>query len=121
MLKMWLIIAALLVTVSTACATPTPVVSTVSWDAYTNTNGVGFYLYWRDKSNATSTYSNTNRFQITSITTISELISSVVPAIHPSSLCMVLTAYDGAGDESGYSNEVCGFVGMPSPTNAKGQ
>lgn len=124
-MKMLAVVLFAILSVVTACATsqatPTSTVSTLAWDAYIDTNGKGFYVYWKDKSNTAATYTNVNRTQITSIATVSEAIALVVPLIHPSSLCFVLTAYDGSGNESGYSNEVCGFTGFTTPANVKGQ
>jgi hypothetical protein len=120
MLKLWLAIVVLLLSVSAACATPTPTVNTLTWNAYTDTNGVGFYMYWRQNS-AGSVYSNTNRVQITGTTTVQDAISAVVPIAHPSSLCFVMTAYDGVGSESSYSNEICGFVGFTAPAGLAGK
>lgn len=120
MLKMFLTIALMLISVVTACATPTPTVSTLAWDAYTDSNGVGFYIYWR-QNNASSSYNNTNRVQVTGTTTVQDAISAVIPATHPSSVCFVLTAYDSANNESAFSNEACGFVGLNSPAGVKGQ
>ena len=112
MLKMWLILMSVLLFVTTACATPTPTVTTLEWNVYTDVNGKSFFVYWKDQSNITATYNNINRIQIKSITTISTLINVVLPVVRPSSACFVLTAADGAGNESGYSNEACGFVGL---------
>src|SRR5574337_191831 len=120
MLRMFLTIALLLISVVTACATPTPVVSTLSWDTYTDSNAVGFYVYWR-QNNASSAYNNTNRVQLTGITTVQDAISAVVPVTHPSSVCFVLTAYDSAGNESAFSNEACGFIGMDAPAGLAGK
>lgn len=124
MLKMYFAMIGLLLSVLTACtshATPTTVMQGLAWDAYTDTSAAGFYVYWKDQGNATSAYNNTNRTQITDITKVSILLNAIVAATHPSSLCFVLTAYDSANNESGYSNEVCGFAGMPNPANVRRQ
>lgn len=120
-LKMFLTIALMLVSVVTACATPTPKVEVLEWDSYQDANGKGFYIYWKDKGNAASAYNNVDRKKITDVTTVSAVIQNIVGALHPSSMCFVLTAYDAADNESGYSNEACGFTGMPSPSNARGK
>lgn len=121
MLKMFLTIALLVISVVTACATPTPVITSLSWDAYTDPNGKGFWVYWKDKGNAAASYNDANKTQITDVTKVSVLISAIVAATHPSSMCFVLTAFDSAGNESAFSNEACGFTGFPAPSNARGQ
>jgi hypothetical protein len=121
MFKMFLTVVLLLVSVMTACATPTPTVTGLAWDAYTDANGKGFWIYWKDKGNGALAYNDVNRTQITDVTKVSVLISAIVAATHPASMCFVLTAYDAAGNESGFSNEVCGFIGMPSVGNVRGQ
>lgn len=120
-LKMFLTLVLMLISVVTACATPTPKVATLEWDSYQDTNGKGFYIYWKDKGEATSAYNNVNRAKITDVTRISAMIQDIVGLVHPSSMCFVLTAYDTADNESAFSNEVCGFTGMPSPSNARGK
>lgn len=112
--KLLFTLCSLALTVACASATPSPAVSSLSWNAYTDTNAVGFYVYWRADVPG-SAYSNLNRLQITNTTAITEAIASVVPATHPSSVCFVLTAYDAAGNESAYSNEACGFMGFTNP------
>ena len=123
MLKMLFVLLALITSLSVACvghATPTNVVTTLSWDAYTNAEGTGFYVYWRKNSTGT-TYSNVNRFQIVGVTATSQLISGALPTIRPADLCFVLTVYNSVGSESAYSNEVCGFTGFPTVANPKVQ
>lgn len=124
MVKMLFMIMVMIVSLTTAChtsqATPTPVVSGLAWSAYTDTNGVGFWVYWKDKSNATATYTNVSRKQITNITQVSALLSDVLPTVRPSDVCFVLTAYNSVGSESGYSNEVCGFTGFTAPAGLVG-
>ena len=121
---MYFALIGLVLSIMTACAshaTPTPVVAGLAWDAYTDPSGVGFYVYWKDQGNATSTYNNTNRTQITDRTRVGILMNAIVAATHPSSMCFVLTAYDSAGNESAYSNEACGFTGIPNPANVRKQ
>lgn len=124
MIKMlWMVLVGIMSLVS-ACrtveATPTPVVSGLAWSAYIDTNGKGLWVYWKDKSNATATYTNINRTQITNIAQISVLLSVVLPTVHPADVCFVLTAYNSVGSESGYSNEVCGFTGFTAPSGLVG-
>lgn len=103
--------------IGTACATPTNTVSSLSWDAYSDPSAVGFFVYWRDKSQAASQYSNTQRFSITGTTLTTETLSAFLPATHQPNLCFVLTAVDAASNESQFSNEVCGFTGFSSPNH----
>ena len=124
MIKMLWIMLVMVMSLATSCvtsqATPTPTVSTLAWSPYTDTNGKGFWVYWKDKSNVAATYVNTNRTQITNIAQITEALSLVLPAVHPDNVCFVLTAYDTVGSESGYSNEVCGFTGFTAPAGLVG-
>ena len=121
LLSAWLFI--LIVTLSSnACATPTPTVTTLSWDAYKNPAVKGFYVYWREEAatlSPASAYSNANRAQIKDALAVSVPIASILPAVHATSLCFVITAYDGEGSESGFSNEVCGFAGLVPPSNGR--
>ena len=125
MIKMLWTILFVVLSVMTACksteATPTPVVSSIAWDTYTDVNGKGFYVYWRDQNGANSVYDNANRTKITDVTQVNVLISAIVAAVHPTSMCFALTVYDGVDNESQYSNEVCGFTGIKSVSNVRKQ
>lgn len=121
MLKMFLTIALMVISVVTACAAPTPKSTTLAWDTYTDPNGKGFWVYWKDKGNTNAVYNDVNRTKITDVTKVSVLIDAIVAATKPSTMCFVLTAYDAAENESAYSNEACAFVGLPNPNNVRGQ
>ena len=124
MIKMLWMILFVIMSVTTACvtshATPTPVISGLAWTAYTDVNGKGFWIYWKDKSNITATYTNVNRTQITNVAQVTVIINTVLLNPRPSDMCFVLTAYNSVGSESGYSNEVCGFTGFIAPAGLVG-
>jgi hypothetical protein len=101
--------------ISTAVAAPTPVNRVVSWE-YTDAAGSpaeGFYLYFAAET-PTRTYDDTRRVKITDPTKRSAVVLDLTPAT--GRLCFELTAYRGV-IESAYSNEACGFFGIPSPFN----
>jgi hypothetical protein len=114
-----IILSSFLISCDHGSALPTPKVTKLSWNKYTDPKGKGFYVYWRSQSTATTSYVDTSRFKITDVAQ-SEIIISTLSTVFPdSSLCFVMTAYDSAGKESEFSNEVCGFVGLSTTTNVK--
>ena len=99
-----------------ACATPSPIVTEVSWDNYTDPDGIGMLLYWKKPS--TALYTDTDREDIGMKIPEVQNIRDANPGAK-ATLCFVLTVYDAAGNESAYSNEACGWTGIPSPQNNK--
>jgi len=98
-----------------AVAAPTPVSRVVSWE-YTDAAGSpaeGFYLYYAAET-PTRTYDDTRRVKVADPAQRSAVVLDLTPAT--GRLCFQLTAYQGA-IESSYSNEACGFFGIPSPQN----
>lgn len=117
-MKMLLTIVMILFTSVVACATPTPTVSKLVWDKYTDQNGKGFYVYWRAQAQQ---FDNNSRTKITDVNRVDVLLSALSATQPASTLCYALTAYDSADNESNYSNEVCGFTGFSAPSGLKGQ
>ena len=75
----------------------------------TETDLAGYRLYWRT---STGSFSDTNRITVAKTAT-SQLLTGLVPE----NSIIAMTAFDEAGNESGFSNEVP-FVGdgtAPSP------
>ena len=98
---------------------PTPTVTQLFWDDYTDPDGIGFNLYWAmEKESAPRVYDDTRRIDIGRPDPEQILILSAKPNAK-SSMCFQLTAYDAAGNESAFSNEVCGFMGIANPKNLR--
>ena len=105
-----------------ACAShgsPTPVDTQIVWDNYTDPDGTGFFLYW-SPGPAPGTYIDTQKVDIGLRDPELLTIKTEIPTAK-GTMCFRLTAYDAAGNESGYSNEDCGFLGLTAPTNLGAQ
>jgi hypothetical protein len=96
-------------------ALPTPAKSGVLWD-YDETAIAGFFIYFRSDV-AGTTYNDTNKFQIPNTAARQALIVDITP--QRGRLCIVATAYDAAGQESTFSNEICDFFGLKGPFNLR--
>jgi hypothetical protein len=99
-----------------ASATPAFKNTKILWDDYSDPEGVGYFLYWA-KANEPSPrlYDDTRRVDIgpnASETIITATLSEISVK---GRMCFKLTAYDVLKDESDFSNEACGFFGVPSP------
>ena len=95
-MKSFLVVLALLLMVGTAQAATTTV--NLAWDANTETDLAGYKLY--QSAGATGTKNV--------IQTLDKLITTAtVTGLLDGNWCWVVTAYDGFGNESGYSNQVC--------------
>ena len=69
-----------------------------AWNANTETDLDGYYLYWRTTS---GTFSDTNRIRCAKTATTQVLTGTV-----PNNVILALTAVDVAGNESAFSTEV---------------
>ncbi len=103
-----------------ACAlpphgSPTPVDTQITWDNYTDPDGAGFFMYW-SPGPAPGTYIDSQRVDIGLRDPELLTIKTEIPTAK-GTICFRLTAYDAAGNESGYSNEDCGFLGLTAPSN----
>jgi hypothetical protein len=111
------IVACLIGITAAAVGAPTPVNRVVSWE-YTDAAGSpaeGFYLYYAAEI-PTRTYDDTRRVKVPDPAQRSAVVLDLTPAT--GRLCFQLTAYRGE-IESAYSNEACGFFGIPSPLNVR--
>jgi hypothetical protein len=105
------IVALFLLSAHFAYAEPTPKASKLIWDNYTDPDATGFFLYWVKQSEpAPRVYSNLRRIDVLRPEPEQVVIIQVKPDAL-GGLCFKLTAYDAAGNESGFSNEACGYVG----------
>jgi hypothetical protein len=69
-----------------------------AWNANTETDLNGYYLYWRT---TTGTFSDTNKVMCAKTAT-----TQVLTGIVPNNCILALTAFDVAGNESAFSTEV---------------
>ena len=103
-----------------ACAgpphgSPTPVDCCVTWDDYTDLDGIGFFLYWAPEAESPRQYIDTRKVDLLRPEPETVIVKDVLPAAK-GSLCFKLTAYDVAGKESSFSNEDCGYFGFTGPS-----
>lgn len=70
----------------------------LKWDANTESDLNGYYLYWRT---STGTFSDTNRIACAKTAT-----SQVLTGTVPNNVILALTAFDVAGNESAFSAEI---------------
>jgi hypothetical protein len=80
-----------------------------TWTANTETDLNGYYLYWRTN---TGQFSDANRIACAKTAT-SQILTGLVP---PNTI-IALTAFDVAGNESGFSNEVPFVVDGTAPSS----
>jgi len=119
-MKKIIAILAILLFTSMASAAPTPKATQLLWDDYTDPDGVGYYLYWaKENEQSPRLYDNTRRVDV-GANTNEVIIASAISAVNiKGRMCFKLTAYDAAvpRNESDFSNEACGFFGVPNPKN----
>ena len=90
---------------------PTPVDQTLTWNDYTDPDGIGFFMYWALESETLPRqYTDTRKVDLSRPDPETIIVKDVMPA--KGSLCFKLTAYDAASNESDWSNEDCGFFGL---------
>lgn len=81
----------------------------------------GFRLYWAKQSEPEPRlYDDTRRVQIDNIN-IREIVVIDAKPDATGGLCFKLTAFDSSNNESGFSNEACGWLGLESPLNLRPQ
>ena len=97
---------------------PTPVDGSIAWDTYTDPDGIGFFLYWAPEAESPRQYIDTRKVDLGRPQPETVIVKDVLPAAK-GSLCFKLTAYDVAGKESSFSNEDCGFFGLPTAVNLR--
>lgn len=99
-------------------ATPTPRQSALTWDAYTDPDGTGYWLYWAlERETAPRSYTDARRVRISRGASPEQVqVLTTIPTAK-GSMCFRLTAHDAVGNESGFSNEACGWFGINGPQN----
>ena len=107
-----------------SCATPphgspTPVDRTLTWDDYTDPKGVGFFFYWVPEEEVPRLYTDARKIDLGRPDPETIVVLDFLPTAK-GSLCIKLTAYDAAGNESAWSEpDVCGFFGLSSAKNLR--
>ena len=98
-----------------ACAIgPKIAKSTCVWDANTEGDLAGYYLYWRTP---TGTFQDANRTPVVKST--APTFSLLILNLSPGQYVIAVSAYNAAGNESGMSNEVTWDAAYPgNPKNA---
>jgi len=107
-----------------AFALPTPLAQRLAWDEVVDPDVTGFMLYYDQEVTSPRTYIDTRRVDLGLIPPVAGAHEIVVISVKPdasSRLCFVVTAYDLSGNESAFSNEACGFFGLPEPENVRVQ
>lgn len=82
------------------------------WNANTESDLNGYYLYWKS---GTSAFTDANRITIAKTAT-----TQVLTGIVPPNTIIALTAFDVAGNESGFSAQVPFVVDGTAPTSPAG-
>ncbi len=126
-----LALALMMITASACFALPTPKATEVRWDAYTDPDGIGMWVYWCKPTAAPcadSDFADTERVDVNvppQDPTTSQHVVNVLNTIAgmKAKLCFRVTAYDAAGNESEFGTlapgeDGCGWFGI---TNAKNQ
>jgi len=90
-----LVVMSLLAAVSSFAATTTV---NLAWDANTETDLAGYKLYQSAGPTGTKALIQT---------IVKPTVTASVVGLADGNWCWVVTAYDGSGNESGYSNQVC--------------
>jgi len=107
-----------------AFALPTPLAQRLAWDDAADPDIAGFMLYYDQEANTPRTYIDARRVDLGLIPPVLGAHEIVVISVKPDAsarLCFKVTAYDLAGNESAFSNEACGFFGLPEPGNVRVQ
>jgi hypothetical protein len=95
---------------------------TATWDANTEPDLAGYYLYWRPVTTPVTAWNNTQRVQIVSGPNIVKTYDLTLSIIINGAYQICVTAYDTAGNESGLSNIVPFPLDLPgAPRNTRVQ
>lgn len=97
-----------------AMAEPTPNAKTIFW-THSGNDVAGFYLYWADESEPPPRiYDDIRKVNVPDSTKREIILLAVMPDVSKKT-CFKLTAYDASGNESSFTDEVCGFFGLETP------
>ena len=114
---LWMLLGSLLF-VGAVHAEPTTTNRMFLWDAPADMSQVvGYYFYYAPEAENPRVYSNVRRLQIADPTVRQLAVVDFSTSL--GNLCGKVTAYNAQAQESVYSNEVCGFFGIPAPGNAR--
>ncbi|HWO56523.1 MAG TPA: hypothetical protein VNN55_03040 [bacterium] len=101
-------------------AEPTPRQTMFAWDAPADSTAVtGYWLYYAPEAESPRVYSNARRVEIPDPAV--RQIAVVDFSATLGRLCARVTARNAAGQESDFSNEACGFFGIPAPSGLRVQ
>lgn len=99
-----------------ALAEPTDTADGFLWDAPADDSMVvSYWLYYAPEPENPRAYSNARRVQVADPSV--RQIAVVDFSASLGNLCGKLTAANAQGQESGFTNEACGFFGVPAPRN----
>ncbi len=96
-------------------AEPTTPDRVLSWDPSAAPDLAGYRIYWAPETESPRVYSDARRAELADPTAVQVLIVDITTI--NSSTCFKITAFDLTGNESGFSNEACGWFGMSGPIN----
>lgn len=124
MIRIWSLMVLLVLNVSVAWAVPTQQHSRLIWTPSVSADASGNFLYWaREVETIPRLYDDTRRVDLGVLTLNlagdKEVIVIDAKPDAEASLCFKVTAYDASNNESGFSNEVCGFFGLQFPLNLR--
>ncbi len=131
--KLTILALALTILAASACfALPTPKATEARWDAYTDPDGVGMFIYWCKPTAAPcvdSDFVDAQRVDVQIPPQDPENGEHVVNVLNAiagakAKLCFRNTAYDASGNESAFGTlatgeDGCGWFGMANAKNQK--
>ncbi len=117
-MKYLLAVTMVLVMAMSGYAEPTPTATKLLWDDYTDPDAIGFFGYWAPQIESPRMYGDARKIDLGRPDNEEVVLLDVKPDIS-GNLCWKVTAYDAAGNESGFSNEACDWFGITIPFNLR--